>query len=64
VVGDIVKLKSGGPKMTIVAITATVAACRWFQEPDVQIGPMGSTTGGWGDLQGAEFWLTSLALAG
>jgi len=28
--GDIVRLKSGGPKMTVSSVKATAIACQWF----------------------------------
>jgi uncharacterized protein YodC (DUF2158 family) len=31
IIGDIVQLKSGGPKMTIEALSTTVF-CQWFNE--------------------------------
>ena len=33
-VGDIVELKSGGPKMTIAAVKADRAFCVWFNRRD------------------------------
>jgi len=30
-VGDVVQLKSGGPKMTIDRISVTQASCTWFE---------------------------------
>lgn len=37
-VGDVVKLKSSGPKMSVCAITGTVCKCQWFRgdEADVE----------------------------
>lgn len=29
-IGDVVRLKSGGPKMTITALDETEATCAWF----------------------------------
>lgn len=29
-IGDVVRLKSGGPKMTILAMDETQATCAWF----------------------------------
>lgn len=34
-IGDIVELKSGGPKMTIEDITSDIATCRWFKGNDL-----------------------------
>lgn len=33
-VGDIVELKSGGPKMTVAAVKAERAFCVWFNRRD------------------------------
>lgn len=33
-VGDIVELKSGGPRMTIAAVKADRAFCVWFNQRD------------------------------
>lgn len=33
-VGDIVELKSGGPKMTVAAVKAERAFCIWFNRRD------------------------------
>ncbi len=33
-VGDIVKLKSGGPSMTVVVAKGGKVRCFWFVEPD------------------------------
>lgn len=30
-VGDIVQLKSGGPKMTLESISGSTASCVWFE---------------------------------
>lgn len=46
--GDIVKLKSGGPIMTIAWIEDTEAYCEWFDEKKVE---------------GRRFLLTSLTAA-
>lgn len=32
--GEIVQLKSGGPKMTVEAVRGDSIACRWFDERD------------------------------
>ncbi len=34
-VGDVVKLNSGGPKMTIYKIEAHLASCHWFDKNDI-----------------------------
>jgi uncharacterized protein YodC (DUF2158 family) len=31
-IGDVVQLKSGGPKMTVTKVSAEGYLCRWFQQ--------------------------------
>ena len=31
-IGDVVKLKSGGPKMTVAYVYADEITCKWFDE--------------------------------
>lgn len=33
--GDVVQLKSGGPRMTIQSITADVCTCKWFMGEEI-----------------------------
>jgi uncharacterized protein YodC (DUF2158 family) len=33
--GDVVRLKSGGPWMTIVSVEGNTAECQWFDEKQV-----------------------------
>ena len=35
-VGDIVKVKSGGPKMTVESITNDTIFCKWFVKKEVR----------------------------
>lgn len=32
-VGDLVELKSGGPKMTVTSVQENAVSCRWYNEP-------------------------------
>jgi uncharacterized protein YodC (DUF2158 family) len=36
--GDVVELKSGGPKMTIESIDADGCFCRWFIDKKIECG--------------------------
>lgn len=37
-VGDVVKLKSGGPKMTVVSVEADLVDCSWFKNEELMHG--------------------------
>ena len=36
--GDVVQLKSGGPKMTVTQINQETVWCKWFDGEDVKTG--------------------------
>lgn len=60
-VGDIVRLKSGGPNMTVNEVgqnenEGTFANCTWFSTP----GSMNNGDPFWGDIKEAGFSIKSL----
>jgi uncharacterized protein YodC (DUF2158 family) len=52
--GDVVRLKSGGPRMTIMTIGEKTATCVWFGT---------NVCGQWTDLTAQGFDITSLDFA-
>ena len=36
-IGDIVELKSGGPRMTVIAIGNGQCKCEWFDQKDTKV---------------------------